>query len=88
MSVLIYGVGLVLVAGAAVRFAAPEWLSKLPNWLAMTFLVSGLLVFGLGAWRHFAGGSLRDWAKKIEKPLARRLERRARRRAGLPEVTS
>ncbi|WP_155992256.1 hypothetical protein [Nocardioides sp. URHA0032] len=88
VSVLIYGLGAVLVAGAAVRVAAPEWSNKLPNWLALTFLACGLLVFGVGAWRHFAGGSLREWARKVEKPLARRLERRARRRAGLPDAAS
>lgn len=81
---LIYGLGFLLVLGAAVRFTAPEWAERLPTRLDVVLLIAGVVVFAVGAWRHFAGGSMREWARKVEGPLADRMERRARAAAGLP----
>lgn len=81
---VVYTVGALLVLGGAVHFVAPDWVRGSGR-LATACLIAAAIVAALGLWRHIAGGSARDWSKKVEAPLARSLERRYRRAAGLAD---
>jgi hypothetical protein len=84
VSVTTYSVGGLLVLGAGIRLAAPHWVAGLPPAVGVALFLAGVAVFAIGAWRHFVGGSVRDWLRRIEDPLQVRLERKYRSRAGLP----
>ncbi len=61
----------------------PRVAAHLPHWAARLALGSGLLVLAVGQLRNFVGGSVKEWLAFVEKPLARRYEKRARMQAGL-----
>lgn len=86
VSSIVYAIGVLLVGLAVIGLVGPKWFPSLPARFSTLGIVAGAVVFALGAWRSFAGGSARDWAKHVERPLAQKLERRGRRRAGLPEL--
>lgn len=80
--------GVLAVALVLVLFGlgglVPRVAAHLPHWAGRLALGSGLLVLAVGQLRHFVGGSVKEWLAFVEKPLARRYEKRARRQAGLP----
>jgi hypothetical protein len=78
----VYGVGLILLATAAVKYFDPDLLARLPQWLAVIALLGGVTVFVLSGLRSMVGGSVRDWLKPSEERLASRLEARYRRQVG------
>lgn len=83
VSGVVYTVGAMLVVGGAMYFVAPGWVKNGAGWLPTATFIAAAVVAALGLWLHIAGGSARDWSRKVESPLARSLERRYRRAAGL-----
>lgn len=83
-SAAIGALAVLLIAAAAVQFTAPGWAKDAPNWLGAILLASGVAVVVLGFLPGVVGGSMREWARHIEGPLAGRLEVRYREKAGLP----
>lgn len=83
VTVIIFAVA--CIALFCVNQFAPAAVSALPSVVPLLALVGGILVVAIGALRHFIGGSVVDWLRPLEARLARWLERRKRRRAGLAE---
>jgi hypothetical protein len=73
----------ILIVPAALKLAAPNAVAKMPQWVGLACLAGAVTIVVIGAVRHFVGGSVKDWLRPIEVWLARRLEQRAQRRAGL-----
>lgn len=83
---IIGAIALPCITGATLKYLMPTWLEQMPAWLgALATALSAVIVLLSGV-KAFAKGSLPEWADGPERWLTRRLERRYRRRAGLPDT--
>lgn len=78
---LAIGTPIVLLAISA--FLIPSATSTLPAGIKVAALIAGATLVALAAIRAFVPGTVGDWLKKLEQPLARRYENRVLRRAGV-----
>jgi hypothetical protein len=86
---VVASIGLVAVpcvVVAALNFTMPTWRMHVPQGVGIVATVLGAVIVIIGALKVFTKGSLPDWTARPEQRLAARLERRYRRRAGLPET--
>ena len=72
----------VLAVFGGVRLLAPKVMAGMPAWVGVASLACAVVLFAVEVLEGLHGGSVKEWLRPVEERLARRLERRARRRAG------